>query len=92
MLSNDIVPHARRTSGPSRSSRRARWRGPNDGEPATSNRTSALVFDVLACWPPGPPDALKRHDSSDNGTDNDRVTRNTSSSAIGVVYHPGNLR
>jgi hypothetical protein len=25
------------------------------------------VFDVLACWPPGPPDALNRHSSSSSG-------------------------
>ena len=58
-----------RTSSPSRSSRRARWRGPSDGDPATSKRTSARVSAVLACWPPGPPDRLNRHDSSASGID-----------------------
>ena len=43
-----------RTTGPSFSSSRARCRGPRDGDPATSKRTSTRVSDVLACWPPGP--------------------------------------
>ena len=41
--------------------------GPSDGELATSKTTSARVLAVLACWPPGPPEALKRQSSSDSG-------------------------
>ena len=36
-------------TGPSRSSRRARWRGPNEGDVATGKRTSTRVSEVLAC-------------------------------------------
>ena len=45
-----------RTAGPSLSSSRARWRGPSDGDASMSKRSSTRVFDVLACWPPGPPE------------------------------------
>ncbi len=38
-----------RATGPRRSSSRARWRGPSDGEVATGKRTSTRVSDVLAC-------------------------------------------
>ena len=40
-----------------------------------SNTNSTRVFDVLACWPPGPPDPLKRHSSSSGGITQLRVTR-----------------
>ena len=53
-----------RTTGPSRSSSRARWRGPSDGESSTRNDTSTRVSDRLACWPPGPPEVVVRHSSS----------------------------
>ena len=36
----------------------ARCPGPNADDAATSNRSSTRVADLLACWPPGPPDAL----------------------------------
>src|SRR3954468_4316924 len=42
-----------------------------------SKRTSALVFEVLACWPPGPPEAVKRHSSSSSGMVHDLVTRSS---------------
>jgi hypothetical protein len=42
-----------------------------------SNRTSALVFEVFACCPPGPPDALNRHSNSSSGIAHDRETRST---------------
>src|SRR5581483_8728425 len=61
---------------------RARWRGPSDGDAAASNRTSTRVFEVLACWPPGPPDPEKRHSSSPIAIVHDRVTRNRPSSII----------
>ncbi len=32
-----------------------------------SKRTSARVLVLLACWPPGPPERLKRHSSSATG-------------------------
>jgi hypothetical protein len=32
-----------------------------------SKISSTLVLAVLACWPPGPPLALKRHSSSAAG-------------------------
>jgi len=66
-----------RTTGPSLSSRRALCRGPSAMDEATSKRTSALVFEVLACWPPGPPDALNLHSNSSNGMEQVRVTRKT---------------
>ena len=40
-----------------------------------SKRTSTLVFEVLACWPPGPPLAVNRQSSSSRGIEQLRVTR-----------------
>ena len=45
-----------------------------------SKRTSARVFERLACCPPGPPLAVNRHSSSDSGITHERVTRSTPSS------------
>jgi hypothetical protein len=42
-----------------------------------SKRTSAFVFDVFACWPPGPPDALNRHSNSATSIAQERLTRST---------------
>ena len=64
-----------RSIGPTFSSRRARCRGPSDGEFSMSKRTSTLVLEVLACWPPGPPLAVNRHSSSSRGIEQLRVTR-----------------
>ena len=64
-----------RTSGPSRSSSRARCRGPRVGDPATSKRSSTRVLTLLACWPPGPPLGLNRNWSSDRGMRSEGVTR-----------------
>jgi hypothetical protein len=72
--------------GPKTSRSFERCRGPSEGEPSTSKRSSARVADRLACWPPGPPDESKRHSSSDNGIASERVTFNRSSSA--TVVHP----
>jgi len=49
-----------RTTGPTRAIRRSRAHSGRLGLVATSNTTSILVFDVFACWPPGPPDAEAR--------------------------------
>ena len=49
-------------------------------EAAMSKRTSARVFERLACWPPGPPLGVKRHSSSRSGIAHVRVTRSTSPS------------
>ena len=51
-----------RTRSPARPVRAARAAGPAAAGRATatgstSKRTSTRVFDVFACWPPGPPDA-----------------------------------
>src|SRR5436190_12756819 len=43
-----------------------------------TNRTSTLVFDVFACWPPGPPEPVNRHSSSSNGIAQFRVIRSIS--------------
>ena len=67
-----------RTTGPNASRRRARWRGPSDGDAATSKRTSTRVFAVFACCPPGPPDPVKRHSSSSSAITQDPLTRNRS--------------
>src|SRR5436305_11550934 len=56
-----------------------------DGELATSKRTSALVFDVLACWPPGPPEAVNRHSSSDSGIRHVRVTRSSGGTSANLL-------
>ena len=64
-----------RTTGPSRSSSRARCAGESDGDPATSKRTSTRVLEVFACWPPGPPEPEKRHSSSSSGIAHVPVTR-----------------
>jgi hypothetical protein len=56
-----------RSDTPSLSKRRARWRGPRTLEAAMSKTSSTLVLAVLACCPPGPPLALKRHSSSAAG-------------------------
>ncbi len=53
-----------RATGPRRSSSRSRCRGANDVDVAIGNRTSTRVSDVLACWPPGPPEPVVRHSSS----------------------------
>ena len=66
-----------RTTGPRRSSSSSRWRGASDEEAATSNRTSTRVSEVLACWPPGPPEPVVRHSSSSRLTTHVGVTRNT---------------
>ena len=66
-----------RTRGPSFSRRRARWRGPSDGDDSMSKSSSTRVFDVLACWPPGPPEELNRHSSSPSAIAHDRETRTT---------------
>lgn len=63
-----------RTTGPKRSSKRARCRGPRTDELETSKISSALVLAVLACWPPGPPLALNRQSSSLAGMRNRRPT------------------
>src|SRR5581483_7616176 len=41
-------------------STRSRCRGPRDGEPSTSKRSSTRVSRLLTFWPPGPPDREKR--------------------------------
>ena len=63
-----------RTTGPNRASNLSRWWGASDGEARTSKRSSTLVLDVLACWPPGPPDAVKLHSSSAQGMASDGLT------------------
>ena len=87
-----------RTTGPSRSSSRARWRGPSDGDPTTSKRASTRVWARLACWPPGPPLVEVRSSTSSSGITSDRETRSTSagparatgaaSSSLGPVSSP----
>ena len=69
-----------RTTGPSRSSRRARCRGPSDVDASTSKRTSTRVSDVFACWPPGPPERDTSHSSSLRSMRHDGVTRSHRSS------------
>ena len=64
-----------RTTGPSCSRRRARWRGPRERDSATLNRTSTRVSEVLACWPPGPPERLVCHSSSSSAITQLGVTR-----------------
>ncbi len=49
-----------------------------------SKRTSARVFDVLACWPPGPPEPENRHSNSSGAIAHDRVIRRWVSSVIGA--------
>ena len=73
------------------SSSRSRWPRPREGEPSTSKRTSTRVLDVLACWPPGPPEAEKRHSSSSSGIATGREsTRSTVPSfAAMIVTVPG---
>src|SRR5205823_5114439 len=73
-----------RTTGPKRSSSRARCDGVSDGDPSTSKRTSTRVFDVFACCPPGPPGPEKRHSSSSNGIAHVPVTRSHRTSAHGT--------
>jgi hypothetical protein len=55
------------TTGPRRSTIRSRAHDGRLGEPAASKRTSLRVFDVLTCWPPGPPEVEKRQVSSCRG-------------------------
>ena len=38
------------------------------GELSTSKVASTLVFDRLACWPPGPPEGVNRSEISCSGT------------------------
>ena len=70
-----------RTTGPSRSRRRARWRGPSVGEAATSNCTSTRLSVRLACWPPGPPEVVARQEISESGRSSPRCTCSVSSPA-----------
>lgn len=60
-------PAATATTGPRRAISTSRAHVGRLGDPATSKRTSALVFDVLTCWPPGPLDVEKRQVSSGHG-------------------------
>ena len=66
-----------RTTGPRRSTSRSRCPRRQRGEAATSKRTSARVFDVLACWPPGPLDAENRHSAPPAGSRAPGLTRST---------------
>src|SRR6266480_6279965 len=56
----------------------ARWRGPSDGEPATSKTASTRVLRVLTFWPPGPPLREKRNSNSPRGMTTVRETRRPS--------------
>lgn len=49
------------TAGPSFAHIRNRAHSGRLAELETSSVASALVCDVFACWPPGPPDVEKRH-------------------------------
>ena len=77
--------HTTRTSSPSTSTRRARWNSLSDGLEAMSKRSSTRVFDRLACWPPGPPEGMKRSSSSEAGITSPR--RTSRSSATASVSH-----
>jgi small subunit ribosomal protein S15 len=57
-----------------------------------SKRTSARVFAVLACWPPGPPEEVKRHSSSSNGMRQVRETRSSGGTAGRYCYDREVLR
>jgi len=59
--------------------KRDRTRSFNVGESTMLHRNSTLVFEVFACWPPGPDDALKRQSNSVAGILNDGPIRTTSS-------------
>ena len=71
----------RARSGPRRSSSRARWRGPSVTERSTSNCTSTRLRVRFACWPPGPPDVVARHEISASGRSSPRRTCSVSSPA-----------
>ncbi len=68
-----------RISGPRRSISRWRCPGPNATDFSMSKRSSTRVAVLLACWPPGPPDALNETCSSRRGIRTERVTSKSSS-------------
>jgi hypothetical protein len=76
---------AARTTSPSFSRSRARVDSVPALDALMSHVTSARVFDVLACWPPGPPDAVKRHSNSSSGMMSERVTTSPLGGGFGVV-------
>ena len=82
------------TVGPSRSRRRCRAQPRRLADAAISKATSALVLDVLACWPPGPPAGENRQSSSSSRISTPGATRRTSprpcsgASLSSVTDHP----
>ena len=78
------VGRVARATGPMRSSSRSRCRGANDVDVAIGNRTSTRVSDVLACWPPGPPEPVVRHSSSSRRITHVEFTRRTPRSVTGA--------
>ena len=85
-----------RATGPSLSSSRARCRGPSEVDVAIGNRTSTRVSDVLACWPPGPPEPVVRHSSSSRRITHVGVIRNRARSVAGspsrsIASHSGRV-
>jgi len=75
---------ATRTTGPSSSSNLARCVSVGAADVAMFHVRMTLVFEVFACWPPGPPLPEKRHRSSPAGILRDLVTsRSVPGASIG---------